>query len=62
MADLFIRQTFFRQTLENSRFAKHSACQTFPLYGTQFIVIEQSTNKQVIGTNSVLLKLTTCKL
>ena len=34
LADLFIRQTFFRQTLEKSRFAKHSARQTFPLYGT----------------------------
>ena len=33
MADLFIRQTFFCQTFENSRFAKHSARQTFPLYG-----------------------------
>ena len=33
MADLFIRQTFFRQTFENSRFAKHFARQTFPLYG-----------------------------
>ena len=32
LADLFIRQTFFRQTLEKSRFAKHSARQTFPLY------------------------------
>ena len=47
MADLFIRQTFFRQTLKNSRFAKHSARQTFPLYGNaQFTLsiplIEQS--------------------
>ena len=33
MADLFIRQTFFRQMFENSRFVKHSARQTFPLYG-----------------------------
>ena len=33
LADLLIRQTFFRQTLEKSRFAKHSARQTFPLYG-----------------------------
>ena len=33
LADLFICQTFFRQTLEKSRFAKHSARQTFPLYG-----------------------------
>ena len=33
LADLFIRQTFFRQTLEKSRFTKHSARQTFPLYG-----------------------------
>ena len=33
LADLFIRQTFFHQTLENSRFAKHSSYQTFPLYG-----------------------------
>ena len=33
LADLFIRQTFFRQTLKNSRFAKHYARQTFPLYG-----------------------------
>ena len=33
LADPFIRQTFFRQTLKNSRFAKHYARQTFPLYG-----------------------------
>ena len=33
LADLFIRQTFFRQMLEKSTFAKHSASQTFPLYG-----------------------------
>ena len=32
LVDLFIRQTFFHQTLKNSRFAKHSAHQTFPLY------------------------------
>ena len=37
MSDLFICQTFFRQTFENSRFTKHSACQTFPLYGTTTI-------------------------
>ena len=37
MADLFIRQTFFRQTLKNSRFAKHSARQTFPLYGNLIV-------------------------
>ena len=34
LANVFIRQTFFHQTLENSRFAKHSARQTFPLYGS----------------------------
>ena len=33
LADLFIRQTFFCQTLEKSRFAKYFARQTFPLYG-----------------------------
>ena len=33
LTDLFIRQTFFRQMLEKSRFAKHSGRQTFPLYG-----------------------------
>ena len=33
LADLFIRQTFFHQTLKKSRFTKHSARQTFPLYG-----------------------------
>ena len=37
LADLFIRQTFFHQTLEKSRFAKHSARQTFLLYGTGFL-------------------------
>ena len=36
LADLLIRQTFFRQTLKNSRFAKHYARQTFPLYGKPF--------------------------
>ena len=38
LADLFIRQTFFRQTLEKSRFAKHSARQTFPLYGIKQLI------------------------
>ena len=33
LANLFICQTFFCQTLEKSRFAKHSAPQTFLLYG-----------------------------
>ena len=34
MANLFIRQTFFCQTLEKSKFAtKFSARKTFPLYG-----------------------------
>ena len=35
LADLFIRQTFFRQALEKSKFTKHSFHQTFPLYGLQ---------------------------
>ena len=39
LADLFIRQTFFRQTLKNSRFAKHYARQTFPLYGIQIVKV-----------------------
>ena len=34
LADLLIRQTFFRQMLETSQFAKLSPCQTFPLYGS----------------------------
>ena len=38
LADLFIRQTFFRQTLKNSGFAKHSARQTFPLYGSHKVL------------------------
>ena len=33
LADLSIHQTFFCQTLEKSKFAKHSPRQTFPLYG-----------------------------
>ena len=33
LADLLIRQTFFRQMLEKSQFAKLSPRQTFPLYG-----------------------------
>ena len=32
LADLLIRQTFFRQMLETSQFAKLSRHQTFPLY------------------------------
>ena len=32
LADLFICQTFFHQTLEKSKFDKHFHCQTFPLY------------------------------
>ena len=42
LADLFIHQTFFRQTLKNSRFAKRSARQTFPLYGIMFIGLQQT--------------------
>ena len=42
LADVFIRQTFFRQTLEKSRFAKHSARQIFPLYGNYQSVISNS--------------------
>ena len=34
LADLFIHQIFFRQMLDKSKFAKHSPCQAFPLYGT----------------------------
>ena len=34
LADLLIRQTFFHQTLEKSKFAKHSPRQTIPLYGS----------------------------
>ena len=37
LADLFIRQTFFCQTLEKSKFAKHSSRQTFPLYGIAWL-------------------------
>ena len=33
LADLLIRQTFFRQMLETSQFAKFSPHQTFLLYG-----------------------------
>ena len=33
LADLLIRQTFFCQMLEKSKFTKHFPCQTFPLYG-----------------------------
>ena len=32
-ADVFIRQTFFSQPLEKSKFTKHSLRHTFPLYG-----------------------------
>ena len=32
LAGLFICQTFFRQTLEKSKFGKHSPRQTFQLY------------------------------
>ena len=40
LADLFICQTFFHQTLEMSKFAKHSPRQTFPLYG----ILNHNTN------------------
>ena len=40
LADLFIRQTFFHQTFEKSKFAKHSPRQTFPLYGINFSVFK----------------------
>ena len=38
LANLFICQTFFCQTLEKSKFIKHSLCQTFPLYGMYIYV------------------------
>ena len=34
LADLFIRQTFFRQMFRKNKFAKVSPCQTFPIYGS----------------------------
>ena len=39
LAELFIRQTFFRQMLRKGEFAKVSPCQTFPLHGNSFIFI-----------------------
>ena len=47
LADLFIHQTFFCQMLENSRFAKHSALQTFPLYGMQLTDIVHITGHRI---------------
>ena len=38
LADPFICQTFFCQTLEKRKFAKHSPCQTFQLYGISMYV------------------------
>ena len=38
MADLFIRHTFFHQMLRKSKITQVSPCQTFPLYGTRFLV------------------------
>ena len=35
LADLLICQTFFRQMLEKSQFAKLFPCQPFPPYGIQ---------------------------
>ena len=44
LADLFIRQTFFRQTLEKRRFVKHSACKlshymVYPIYEAKIVPI-----------------------
>ena len=36
--NLFIRQTFFRQMLKKSKFAKLLPCQTFPLYSMHLII------------------------
>ena len=36
LAELFIRQTFFRQMLKKSKFTKHSPRQTFLLYGNAY--------------------------
>ena len=52
LADLFIRQTFFCQMLENSKFAKQSAHQTFPLYGSYRIKI-----CKLVNTLQILQKL-----
>ena len=37
--DLFIHQTFSHHALEKSKFAKHSPCQTFPLYGSSYLKV-----------------------
>ena len=37
LADLLIRQTFFRQMLEKSQFAKLPPRQTFRLYSTNYL-------------------------
>ena len=38
LADLLIRQTFFRQIVEKSQFANFYPCQTFPLYGILYYI------------------------
>ena len=44
LADLLIRQSFFRQMLEKSQFNKISPCQTFPPYGnnTRISILPQT--------------------
>ena len=49
LADLLIRQTFFRQMLEKSQFAKLSPRQTFPLYGMHVWLLQA-----VLATYSIL--------
>ena len=50
LADLFIHQTFLHQMLENSKFAKHSPRQTFPLYG---MILFQVTSTELINVEFI---------
>ena len=54
LASLFIRQTSFCQTLEKSKFTKHSPCQTFLLYSI-FAVAEVKCCKLDEVFNSITL-------
>ena len=57
LTDLLIHQTFFRQMLEMSQFAKLSLRQTFPLYDTSVAISKLYLNNKTNLNNIVCVTL-----
>ena len=63
LVGLPIRQTFFRQTVRRSQFAKHYSRQTFPPYGIsyrQYICTCMFMYQYMLHTSLLLLCIDTC--